>query len=583
MVLDIDRAGDIAVLTLDNPPVNALSTVVRRALMDAAEAVDADPQVAAAVLVCAGRTFVAGADVREFGRPPEEPLLPAVIGRIERAAKPWVAAIHGQALGGGLELALGCRFRIAVPGARFGLPEVNLGIIPGAGGTVRTPRAIGAAAAADLASSGRPVDAARALQLGLIDSLAEGDLRTAAIDFLRVALSRPLPPPLCDRPVAPPPPGFWAEAESRVAAAAGGATAPCRALACVQRATELGFAEALAFERETFLALRDTDEAAALRRVFFAERAAPRPAALKGIVPRPVARAGLIGAGPAGRALLAALARSGLSTVLVDADADALEAAHAPLRQGAAAARADVATGIAALSTADLVIATAEGEPAALAHAAATCGPATILAKLVDTAAEVAELDGLPGPERCLAVHLPAPLPSTRLMEVLPSAVTAPEVLAASFALATRLARIPLRPARAGGPITPRLRAAAQAEAESLLRSGVPAPALAAALRDFGVALALLDTQASTDLVCTPDPAERIAVALAEAGAELLAQGAVADPVEIDLAAIHGLGFPRFRGGPLFWTCRHGADVLAARIDRPVAPALAGFLETEGN
>jgi 3-hydroxyacyl-CoA dehydrogenase len=576
MVLDIARDGDIAVLTLDNPPVNALSTAVRRALMEAAGTLDADPQVRAAVLICAGRTFVAGADVREFGQPPAEPLLPDVIARIERAAKPWVAAIHGAALGGGLELALGCRFRVAAPGAQLGLPEVNLGIVPGAGGTVRTPRAIGADAAAGLASSGQPIDAARARELGLIDAVLPGELRAAAIEFARAALGRPLPAPLCDRPVAPPPPGFWEAAEARTAAQAGGATAPGRALACVRHAAEAGFDEALAFERATFLALRDTDEAAALRRVFFAERAALRPAALKGVAPRPVARVGLIGAGPAGRALLAALARTGVHAVLVDADPAALDAARAALAGTPADARAETAAEIAALAAADLVIATAEAAPAALAQAAGLCGPATVLARLCDSPAQVAELAELPDPARCLGLHLPQPVPATGLAEVIPLPATLPEVTAAGVALTARLGRVPLLVP--GGPLAPRLRAAVLAEATRLVQAGQPPAALAAALRDFGIAGGLLAGVAPADTAGAPVLAERLAAVLAEAGAVLLSEGAAADPVEVDLAAIHGLGFPRWRGGPMFRAARRGAAALAADLGRPPAQVLARFL-----
>jgi 3-hydroxyacyl-CoA dehydrogenase len=498
MLMDIARDEEIAVLTLDNPPVNALSAAVRKALWEAAEAVDADPAVAAVVLLCAGRTFVAGADVREFGQPPVPPLLPELIGRIERAAKPWLAAIHGAALGGGLELSLGCRWRIAVPTARLGLPEVTLGLVPGAGGTVRTPRAIGVAGAVELATTGAPLAAPRARELGLIDALAEGcDLRADALAFLRTALGRPLPPPLCDRPVAAPPLGFWAEAEAKLPP---GPAAPARALACVRKAAEVAFGAALAFERATFLDLRDSDQAAALRAVFFAERSAARPSALKGVEPRPVARAVVLGAGAEADALRALLARGGLAESAVE--------------------------------VADLVIAAGPEAAQALAAASPRCNPAAILA------CAALPLPDLPGPERVVGLHLPEPLALSGLLEVLPLPQTAPDVRAAGLALATRLGRLPVLAGLPGGPVTPRLRAAAAGAAPE--------------------------------------------TAMAETGALMLAEGTVAGAQDIDLAVIHGMGWPRWEGGPMHRARRRGAEALERDLGRPLSPALAAWLAEDG-
>jgi 3-hydroxyacyl-CoA dehydrogenase len=177
------RAGGVAVVTIDNPPVNAASQAVRAGLVAAVEAAEADHEVAAIVIAAAGRTFVAGADIREFGKPPQPPILAAVANRIEACTKPVVAALHGTALGGGLEIALAAHARIAAPDARFGLPEVKLGIIPGAGGTQRLPRLVGVPAAIDMVTTGRQVGTAEALALGLIDRISEGDLLEAAIDM----------------------------------------------------------------------------------------------------------------------------------------------------------------------------------------------------------------------------------------------------------------------------------------------------------------------------------------------------------------------------------------------------------------
>nr|WP_272212623.1 enoyl-CoA hydratase/isomerase family protein [Marinicella sp. W31]MDC2878536.1 enoyl-CoA hydratase/isomerase family protein [Marinicella sp. W31] len=212
-VMTIDHRGPVAVVTVDNPPVNALSNAVRAALMSAVDTLDADDAVKAVVLACAGRTFIAGADVREFNLPPEEPHLPDVVAAIEDANKPWTAAIHGSALGGGFEIALGCRFRIADTKASVGLPEVTLGLIPGASGTVRTPRLAGVETAVKLAVSGRPIKAKAALEAGLIDAVAENDLLEEAVSFAEQRLEAPLSPKTRERSIVPPADDFWANAK----------------------------------------------------------------------------------------------------------------------------------------------------------------------------------------------------------------------------------------------------------------------------------------------------------------------------------------------------------------------------------
>ncbi len=282
MTVTITHETAVAVVTVDNPPVNALSQVLRQALVDAVAELDADSSVKAVVLLCAGRTFIAGADVSEFGKPPVPPHLPDVVASIESAKKPWVAAIHGSALGGGLEIALGCTYRVAVASASLGLPEVKLGLIPGAGGTVRLPRLVGPAAAVDLVTGGNPIGGKKAEELGLVDAIIAGDLRAGAIAFASDVAEKSLPHPLSSRGVPAVEPGFWEDAEKAVAAKARREIAPLKALASVRKASETDFSGAMAFEREAFLELRGSEQAAALRHVFFAERAAPRPPELAG-------------------------------------------------------------------------------------------------------------------------------------------------------------------------------------------------------------------------------------------------------------------------------------------------------------
>ncbi|RKW46918.1 MAG: enoyl-CoA hydratase/isomerase family protein, partial [Lautropia sp.] len=200
MSVSIAFSEGLALVTVDNPPVNALSQQVRAGLLSAVAACDKNPDVRGVVLVCRGRTFIAGADVTEFGKPPLEPHLPAVVTAIEEAAKPWVAAIHGSALGGGLEVGMACRFRVALASAQAGLPEVRLGLLPGAGGTVRLPRLVGPELAARMITGGVPISAGAAREAGLFDEVYEDELLLRAQGFLKEALARPLPLPVLARP-----------------------------------------------------------------------------------------------------------------------------------------------------------------------------------------------------------------------------------------------------------------------------------------------------------------------------------------------------------------------------------------------
>ena len=260
----------VTVITIDNPPVNATSHAVRVSLMRAIDSVNADDTVCAAVLIGAGKTFVAGADIREFGAPLADPQMPAVIAAIIESPKPFVAALHGHALGGGFELALACDARIAAPGTRVGLPEVTLGMIPGAGGTQHVPRVVGIAKAIDLVCTGRRIDAQEALQLGLIDAIAPGDLREAAAAHAAALTGKRR---LRDLAV-PPEDETSIEAACRQVLESQGDSVHVReGIAAVRAAATIAYAEALASEREVFQRLRASDEAAALRARFFARKA----------------------------------------------------------------------------------------------------------------------------------------------------------------------------------------------------------------------------------------------------------------------------------------------------------------------
>ncbi|PTX51644.1 3-hydroxyacyl-CoA dehydrogenase [Gemmobacter caeni] len=514
-VVSIEREGEIAVVTVDNPPVNALGQALRQGLWDAVATLDADPDVRAVVLICAGRTFIAGADVREFGKPPVEPHLPDLVNRIEGAVKPWVAAIHGSALGGGFEVALGCRFRVVLDSASVGLPEVVLGIVPGASGTVRTPRVAGAAAAVDLVTTGKPVKAAKAQAMGLVDAVLSGDLREGAIAFARAALEAPLPLPASERPVTDPGAAFWAEQQAAVARRAKGEAAPLRALACVQKAVQAPFAEALAFERATFLDLRGSDQAAALRHVFFAERAAPRPAHLGEAKPLPLRNAGVIGGGTMGAGIAAALRDAGLPVVLIERDAEALARGLANLQtifdggvkrgkltpEQAAARMAGVtgATDYAALADTDLVIEAVFEEigvkRAVFADLARHCRSDAVLATNTSYLDPRAIAEGLANPGRFIGLHFFSPANVMKLLEIVPTPETAPETLATGFALARALGKIPVQAGICEGFIGNRILKRYRAAAEALVRQGVAIAEVDAAMRGFGFAMGPFEAQ----------------------------------------------------------------------------------------
>ena len=454
--------------------------------------------------ICAGRTFIAGADVSEFGKPPQPPHLPDLVARIEAAKKPWTAAIHGSALGGGFEVALACRFRVALPSASVGLPEVTLGIVPGAGGTVRLPRLVPPAVAVDLVTTGKPVKAPKALELGLDRPHRRRRpprrrhrlrRRTARRSPRRSATARPCRPT----------PASGRRPRSRVRKAARGEAAPLRALACLRRATETDFDAAMAFERETFLELRASPEAAALRHVFFAERAAPRPATLKGVEPRPVRSAAVIGGGTMGAGIAAALRDAGLPVTLVERDDEALARGLANLRgifdgavkrgrltEADAAARmaaVTAATDYAALADTDLVI-EAVFEDLAVKRAVfdalgRACRPDAILATNTSYLDPRAIAEGLPNPSRFIGLHFFSPANVMKLLEIVPTPETAPETLATGFALAAKLRKIPVQAGICDGFIGNRILKRYRAAAEDLVRKGVAIADIDAAMRAY--------------------------------------------------------------------------------------------------
>ncbi|WP_374646326.1 3-hydroxyacyl-CoA dehydrogenase NAD-binding domain-containing protein [Tabrizicola sp.] len=639
MSVTIDRDGEVAVVTVDNPPVNALGQALRQGLWDAVETLDSDPSVRAVVLICAGRTFIAGADVTEFGKPPVPPHLPDLVDRLEQATKPWVAAIHGSALGGGFEVAMGCRFRVALDSASVGLPEVTLGIVPGASGTVRTPRLAGVEAAVELVTTGRPVKAAKALSMGLVDAIVSGDLRAEAVAFARKTLVQPLPQPISARPVTSPDGAWWDDQRKAIARRARGEIAPLRALDCLRMAAEKPFAEAMAHERATFLELRASDQAAALRHIFFAERAAPKPAHLEA-KPREIHSTAVIGGGTMGAGIAAALREAGLPVVLIERDAEAVERGLANLRsifdgavkrgkltEAQARTRMEGVTAgsdYALLADTDLVIEAVfedlSVKRAVFARLGQTCRADAILATNTSYLDPRLIAEGLPNPDRFIGLHFFSPANVMKLLEIVPTPTTAPGTLATGFALARQLGKIPVQAGICDGFIGNRILKRYRAEAETLVRDGTPIAAIDAAMRAYGFAMGPFEAQdlGGLDIAYlqregaraagqdvpetlgdilvragrkgqktgggwygyapgdrTPKPsdttagllagriaagptltaeeiASRLTSAMAAEGKAILAEGIALKPSDIDLVEVHGYGYPRWRGGPMF-------------------------------
>ncbi|MBA1154680.1 3-hydroxyacyl-CoA dehydrogenase NAD-binding domain-containing protein [Microvirga mediterraneensis] len=540
----------VALIEIDNPPVNATSQAVRAGLLAAIQEVDHDPRIEAVVIACAGKTFVAGADIREFGQIPREPHLPDVINAIEACAKPVVAAIQGTALGGGCEIALACHARVAEPGASLGLPEVKLGLVPGAGGTQRLPRLVGLEAALDLVTSGRPVKAQEALRLGLVDRLSSGDLRQDAMALARELIGQPLRR-TGERRVAP----MDVEAASakikEIRKKARGAEAPGKAADLVLLAATLPLQEGMARERETFLELRSSAQSAALRHAFFAERDVMRLPGLDKVEPRPVRKVGIVGAGTMGSGIAIAFADAGFDVRIVETSEQALSAGQArvkdvydkqvssgritPDARDERLKAIGYAVGISSLSDRELVIEAVfedlEVKRALFRDLDAILPIGTILAtntSYLDISLIAAATSR---PADVVGLHFFSPAHVMKLLEIVRTDATAADVVATGLALAKRLRKIPVVCRVCDGFVGNRILSRYRQQAEYLLEEGALPHEVDAALEAFGFPmgpfavsdLAGLDINWARRkrLAPTRDPRERyvdIADRLCEAG-----------------------------------------------------------------
>ena len=324
-----EKRGNVGIIWIDNPPVNAISVGVRAAIIDGVAKLAQDPEIKIAVLACEGRTFMAGADITEFGKLPLSPSLHEAINAVESSAKPIVAAIHGTAFGGGLEVALGCHYRTAIFGAKVGLPEVKLGLLPGAGGTQRLPRLIGIEAALGIIVSGEPVPAAQAAKAGVIDKIIEGDLLEGTLDYARALAAENAPlRKVRDLKVdaSQTPAGFFDEARKRVAKDKKNLFAPQRIVDALQAAATLPFEKGMVRERELFLQCAQNSQSKALQHVFFAERkAANVPNLDKNVAKRDIKSVAIIGAGTMGGGIAMNFLNAGIPVTLLEMKQEALD------------------------------------------------------------------------------------------------------------------------------------------------------------------------------------------------------------------------------------------------------------------
>jgi 3-hydroxyacyl-CoA dehydrogenase len=510
--VDLDRRGRIAVLTVNNPPVNALSHGVRKGLKDGVVAAGADGQASAIVIVCAGRTFIAGADITEFGLPPKEPGLHEVLDLIEGNSKPVVAAIHGTALGGGLEVALACHYRVAVKTARFGLPEVKLGLLPGAGGTQRLPRVVGVEKALQMIVSGDPIGADEALRQGLIDQIVDGDLTAAGVAFAEKVLSekRPLKKirDLDDKiAAAKGKPQIFADFRKSVARQTRGFRAPENCIKAVEAAVTLPFDEGQKRERELFLDLLNSPESKAQRYVFFAEREAAKIPDVPADTPtRPITKAGVLGAGTMGGGIAMNFANVGIPVTVVEIAKDALDRGLGVVRKNYEATAAkgrltkdDVerrtslvrgSTDFNELVDADIVIeAVFEEMPIkkeVFAKLDAVCKPDAVLATNTSTL-DVNEIaSATKRPESVIGMHFFSPANVMRLLENVRGAKSSNTTIATAMAVGRQIGKVPVLVGVCYGFVGNRMLHQRGREAEKLILEGALPQQVDKVLYDFG-------------------------------------------------------------------------------------------------
>ena len=505
--VDLRRDGEVVVVTVDNPPVNALKREVRAGLAKALQRAHADDGVKAVVIVCAGRTFFAGADITEFGKPPQPPSLHEIIAAIEAMQKPVVAALHGTAFGGGFELALACHFRVAVADARVGLPEVKLGLLPGAGGTQRLPRLVGPEKALKMIVTGDPIAAPEASADGVIDEIVDGDLTGSAVAFARrvVAEGRPLKL-VRNRDEKLIGEGF-ADAAETLTRRLRGRDAPAACVEAVRNAIVLPFEEGLRREGELFRKLVAGDQSKAQRHIFFAEREAAKiPDMPETTKICPIARAAVIGAGTMGGGIAMCFANAGIPVTVVETGRDLLQKGldrvganyRTTISRGGLSAeemerRMGLINGVTefdAVGEADVVIEAVFEEMAVKKQVFADLDRQTKTNAVLATNTSTLDVNEIARattrPRDVLGMHFFSPANVMRLLEIVRGEQTSFEALATAVALGRRLGKVPVTVGVCYGFVGNRMLARRSVETERLLLEGALPQEIDTAVAGFG-------------------------------------------------------------------------------------------------
>ncbi len=512
-VADLSKDGEIAILTLNSPPVNALSAPVRDGIALGFRAALADDSVKAIVLICDGRTFIAGADISEFGKPPKGADLLEAMAEIENATKPTIAAIHGTALGGGLEVALNCHYRVAVPSARCGLPEVNIGLLPGAGGTQRLPRIVGPEKALEMVTSGQHVPAKTCLEMGLVDELEpEGKLREGAIAFARKVLAekRPLKKVRDNNAkveAARGKPEIFANFRKENTRKFRGFLAPEYNIRCIEAAVNQPFDEGIATERKLFMELMTGSQSAAQRYVFFAERQVWKMPDVPDDTPTiPVNKVGVVGAGTMGGGIAMNFANVGLPVTIVETKQDALDRGLSVIRKNyentAKRGRLtmdDVEKRIALikgslaledLADSDLVIEAVFENMDVKKDVFAKLDHIVKQGAILATNSSALNIDEIATatkrPEAVIGLHFFSPANVMRLLEVVRADKTSKPVIATSMQTAKKIGKIAALVGVCPGFVGNRILAQRQREAQKLVLEGATPWQVDKVLYDFG-------------------------------------------------------------------------------------------------
>jgi 3-hydroxyacyl-CoA dehydrogenase len=668
-----DARGDVCVITIDNPPINATSLAVRQGLMSAIFEFKNNAAFQAAVIVGAGSTFVAGADIREFGKPMQEPILPEVIRAIEDCGKPVVAALHGAALGGGFELALACDARVADDKTVVGLPEVSLGIIPGAGGTQMLPRRVGVSRAIRMICGAQRISAKEAQSLNLLDEVVTGELLDAAIAFARHMQGKKCR--IRDEAVPAEGPALIQQAAEEAMRAGKRRPAVEAAIEAIKSAAVLSIDDGLADERAVFLQLRLSREAYALRHVFFAERDSAKLPAELNAKPRTVETVCVIGAGTMGTGIAISVLDAGMNVILLEQDEAALQrgqhrvTAHYRDRVSAQKMKAEVAQtreaclhstlDWAEMAKADLVIEAVFEDIAVKQEVFKKIDNFARAGAVLATNTSYLDVDAIAQatsrPQDVLGLHFFSPANVMKLLEVVRGKNSQADVLATGMALGKRLRKLPVLAGNHFGFIGNRIYNAYRNQCEFMLEDGAWPEDVDASLKQFGMAMGpfavadlsgldiawrIRQTQATTrspgvryvdilDQLCeagrlgrkanagyysyvdgkqqtTTDEVvrhiiegasqrrgiqrqplssatiqRRALLTIVNEAARLMGEGVASRASDIDVVLIHGYGFPRWEGGPVFWARQHNCDTLTKEIKDLANQCGEGFVPAD--